>query len=448
MKTAGISLILCLCLTMCNNSQKTAVITTPASKNIALVTIETKQEIEDDPKINGTIKITLNDSLLVSSPIGIELRGAVSLQADKKSYGFELRKENGDAQEMSLLGMAKDDDWVLHGPMADRSMIRNSLAYAISNQMGRYAAKSSFVELKVNGDFKGLYLLMEKLKRNDDKIKIAKLAEETTTGDDLTGGYILKIDKTAGKNGDWTDYNPQNSFHSGFDENGKPSESSVTHYLFEYPKAKHITAPQKTYIEQYVAGFEKGMASKNPAENAATIEKYMDLGSFVDYFILTEWMQNNDGYRISTFMQKDKNGKLAMGPIWDCDLAFGPEQSFCGPMSQDNWVYKYNQFCGDDAWLVPFWWTKLTQSPAFKKAVLARWQELRKNTLSDKNILTTIQEQADFIQQNKLIDRNYERWSGSKQERDFQKRHQKHIEKVKTWTIKHAAWIDRNIINL
>jgi CotH kinase protein len=97
---------------------------------------------------------------------------------------------------------------------------------------------------------------------------------------------------------------------------------------------------------------------------------------------------------------------------------------------------------------VPFWWTKLTQSPAFKKAVLARWQELRKNTLSDKNILTTIQEQADFIQQNKLIDRNYERWSGSKQERDFQKRHQKHIEKVKTWTIKHAAWIDRNIINL
>ncbi len=385
---------------------------------------------------------------MVSSAIGVELRGAVSLYADKKSYGFELRKENGDAQELSLLNMTKDDDWVLHGPMADRSMVRNSLAYSISNQMGRYAAKSTFVELHVNGDVKGLYLLMEKIKRNDQKVNISKLAEATSSGDDLTGGYILKIDKTSGKSDDMSAYTPENSFQSAFDENGKPSKSSITHYLFEYPKAKHITAPQKAYIQQYINDFEKGMATANSNINTETIEKYIDISSFVDYFILTEWMQNNDGYRISTFMQKDKNGKLAMGPIWDCDLAFSPEQSFCSPMGEDNWVFRYNTFCGDDGWLVPFWWTKLVKTPIFKQAVVTRWQELRANILSDKNVLATIQNQADFIQKNKLVDRNYERWNESKKDSNFQKRHQKHIDKIKNWSVKHAAWIDQNIVNL
>lgn len=415
------------------------------SKAVPYIRVQSSKDIVDEPKVAASLQILRNDSLIFQSDIGIELRGAVSQSFDKKSYGFELKNASKQAQERSILGLPPDEDWILHGPMSDPSLLRNALAYSISRQMGRYAAKWQFVELEVNGDFKGLYLLMEKLKRSPNRIQLAKLTPQDTNADSLTGGYILKIDKTAGTgHRHWSDYTEANSFRSHYDTRGRASRNSKIHYLYEYPKESLITPAQKTYIQNYLHSFEQAMTAPDwPLQ----YPKYIEIDSFVDYFILNEWMQNHDAYRISTFLQKDRHGKLAMGPIWDCDIAFGPEMSFCGPLRRDAWVFRYNQYCGHDEWLIPFWWEQLLKDPAFKAKVVLRWQQLRQTVLSDTNVTHTIQAMTQYLYQHQLVDRNYERWSEKKRE-SYQQRHQRHVQHLTEWLKKHSQWIDEEVTRL
>jgi CotH kinase protein len=437
-----LNFILIFSLINCNNIENdNRDITTPRNKSVPFISIKSEKKIVDDPKCAAVLKIERNDSLLLETNIGIEIRGAVSQYEDKKSYGFEIRDVNDSLSNKSLLGLPKNDDWILYGPMSDKSFIRNVLTYALSNQMGRYASRTQFVELEINGNYKGVYVLMEKLKQGKQRVAIKKLDKEANSPEKISGGYILKIDKTAGKSGNWNDYNEQSSFTSKYDAKGKLSNKSRIHYLYEYPKSKNITPQQKAYISQYVDNFEKEIAS-NSSEN---YQKWIDVDSFVDYFILTEFIQNNDGYRISNFLQKDRDGKLAMGPIWDCDLAYGPENVFCGGMAKDNWVFRYNQFCSSDPWLVPFWWERLLQEPTFKNKVNTRWKSLRKSVLSEENVMKTIDSLTTYLHENNLVDRNYERWSEKKKEGNYKERHLKHIEHIKAWVKQHSAWIDGEI---
>ena len=440
-----LNFILIFALITCNNVEnEQREITTPRNKSVPLFSIKSNKKIVDDPKIEAVLKIERNDSLLLETNIGIELRGAVSQWEDKKSYGFEIRDTNDSLSNKSLLGLPKNDDWILYGPMSDKSLIRNVLTYTLSNKMGKYASRSQFVELEINGNYKGLYVLMEKIKQDKGRITIKKLDKDDTAPEKISGGYILKIDKTAGKDSDWSNYTEQNSFTSKYDSKGKLSSKSKIHYLYEYPKAKNITLQQKAYISEYVYSFEKEIAS-NSTEN---YQKFMDIDSFVDYFILTEFIQNNDGYRISNFLQKDRDKKLAMGPIWDCDLAYGPENIFCGGMEKDNWVFRYNQFCGSDQWLVPFWWERLIQDSNFKSKVNLRWKSLRTSVLSEQNVTKTIDSLTQYLHKNNLVDRNNERWGEKKKDANYKEKHLKQIEHIKTWTKQHSAWIDREIGNI
>ena len=437
-----LNFILIFSLINCNNIENdNRDITTPRNKAVPFISIKSEKKIVDDPKCAAVLKIERNDSVLLETNIGIEIRGAISQFEDKKSYGFEIRDVNDSLSNKSLLGLPKNDDWILYGPMSEKSFIRNVLTYSLSNQMGRYASRTQFVELEINGNYKGLYVLMEKLKQDKGRIAIKKLDKDDNSPEKISGGYILKIDKTVGNDKDEHNYTEQNSFTSHYDMKGQLSNKSKIHYLYEYPKAKNITLQQKAYISQYVHDFEKTIASNATQDYS----KYMDTDSFVDYFILTEFIQNNDGYRISNFLQKDRDKKLAMGPIWDCDLAYGPEYSFCGGMEKDNWVFRYNQFCGSDGWLVPFWWEKLLQDPAFKNKANARWKSLRKSVLSDENVLKTIDSLTTYLHESNLVDRNYERWSEKKKEGNFKERHLKHIQHIKAWVKQHSSWIDREI---
>jgi hypothetical protein len=421
-----------------------AAINTPRNKAVPMVSIKTNDDIPDDPKVAAQLSISRNDSTLIEIPIGIELRGAMSLSSEKKSYGFEIREANDSLSNKSLLGMPKNDDWILHGVASDRSLIRNVLTYTLSSQMERYAARSQFVELEINGKYQGVYILMEKVKQDKNRVAIKKMTSKDTLGEAITGGYMLKLDKTAGKGYDWSDYNEQNSFKSTYDIKGKPSNKSKINYLYEYPKASKITPAQKAYIIKYMADFERVMASNKYNDPLEGYAKYIDIDSFVDYFILTEFVQNHDGYRISTFLQKDRGKKLAMGPIWDCDLAYGPDFSFCGYLNKDAWVYVYDQHCGDDGWVIPFWWERLLQDPTFKAKVAQRWKSLRTNVLSDENVVKTIGQLSNYLHQNSLVDRNYERWSERKST-SFKERHLKHTTHIKDWTKRHSQWLDKQI---
>ncbi|GAB2611145.1 hypothetical protein GCM10027035_04390 [Emticicia sediminis] len=437
----------------CNSShQKDYALQTPKNKNVPYIIIQSTKEIVDDPKRKAAMKIMLKDSIVFQSAIGIELRGATSqMFYEKKSYGFELRNVKDESSAASLLGLPKNSAWVLHGPYGDKTLLRNTVAYQLSNDIGRYAARTKFVELEINGEYLGFYVLMEKLKQDNDRIKIAKLSKNDTTAEKITGGYILKIDKTVGNDRNDSDYNEENSFVSQYDTKGRPSKRSKTHFLYEYPKVKNINPVQRKYIQNYISTFENALVSENFKDPEKGYQNYIDVDSFIDFFILTELMQNHDGYRLSTYLQKDRGQKLQMGPIWDFDIAFGSDNGFCDGMNHHAWVFQYNQYCSGDAWLVPFWWKRLVSDEAFKNKLITRWKALRAKQLSDNQLDKTIDGFNKEITEKGMVARNFERWDILNERitpNSSKGSHEKEISRMKSWLKEHAHWIDENIERL
>ncbi|CAN0606076.1 unnamed protein product, partial [Ectocarpus sp. 12 AP-2014] len=161
---------------------------------------------------------------------------------------------------------------------------------------------------------------MEKLKRDSNRIDINKLKDDENSGEDLTGGYILKIDKTTGNVDD--DLNSRNSFVSDFDPLFASTGQKI-YFQYEYPDVDDITTEQRAYISDYVYQFENALISEDFEDSVNGYTAYIDVDSFIDFFILNEISNNIDGYRLSTFMHKEKNEKLKMGPVWDFNIAFG-----------------------------------------------------------------------------------------------------------------------------
>jgi hypothetical protein len=417
------------------------------------ITIKSNSPIVDEPKVNATMDIRFKDSLIHSEKIAIEIRGAISqLLYEKKSYGFELKDDKGNDISKSLFGLPAEGDWILHGPYGDKSLIRNAFAYKVANNIGRYAPRTKFVELEINSEYKGLYVFMEKLKRDKNRIDIKKLEPRDNDATSITGGYILKLDKTVGEGSRvQNNYTDQNSFPSQYDEFGKQNSINKTFFMYEYPKMDSITVPQKAYIKQYVQEFEAALASNDFSDDAKGFRKYIDEESFVDFFILTELMQNFDGYRISTYLQKERGEKLKMGPIWDFDLTLG-SNSFCSLMPKSNvWIYQYNNYCPTDTWLVPFWWNKLLQDRKFADKVKIRWANLRKNELTDNSLTMILDDQVTYLNKTNVIVRNFARWNilnipiipntntGS---------HEAEIANIKSWLRSRTAWLDANMAKL
>ncbi|MDH3699012.1 MAG: CotH kinase family protein [Flavobacteriaceae bacterium] len=364
--------------------------------------------IVDEPKIDGEIRITEEEVETYSGRIGIEIRGASSQMFPKKSYGMETRDEVNEDLDVALLGLPEEEDWILYAPYSDKSLMRNILIYDLSRDMNRYASRSLFVELTINDVYKGVYVFMEKLKRDAERIAINKLNDDENTGEDLTGGYILKIDKLAGTNlGDG--YNDLNSFTSAY----APPSASIgqeIHFLYEEPDAEDITTEQKTYISTYVNTFETALASDEFADLVLGYPAYIDIESFIDFFILTEISNNVDGYRLSTFMTKDKNGKFEMGPIWDFNLAFG-NADYCSGGETNVWAYKFNERCSEDFWLIPFWWERLLEDPAFVGPLKARYQALRAGELSDAQIMSRINTYDEKLTSSGSVYTNFTTWN-------------------------------------
>ena len=363
--------------------------------------------IVDEPKISADITISEADVVTYDGNIGIEFRGATSQTFPKKSYGLETWDENNEDINVSLLGFPEEEDWILYGPYSDKSLMRNILIYDLSRDIDMYASRSKFVELTINNEYQGVYVFMEKLKRDSQRIDINKLNDDENSGEELTGGYILKIDKTAGSNlGEG--YNDLNSFTSPH----APPNASVgqeINFLYEEPDAEDITTEQKDYISSYVADFENALASSDFMDPVLGYRAYIDVPSFIDFFLLNEISNNVDGYRLSTFMHKDKNEKLKMGPIWDFNLAFG-NADYCGGGNTNVWAYKFNERCSGDFWLIPFWWDKLLQDPAFVAELKARWNVLRGGAFSETSILAKISSYKDTLEKAGAIDTNFDTW--------------------------------------
>ena len=131
--------------------------------------------------------------------------------------------------------MPKENDWILSGLAFDTTFVRDFVSYKLSNSIVQYASRAEYCELLLNGEYKGIYMLLEKLKADDSRIDIKKVDEDDNTLPNITGGYITKADKIEGEEIQaWEMPN-----YAGW----------KTKYAHEHPKPDEITTDQHDYIQ-------------------------------------------------------------------------------------------------------------------------------------------------------------------------------------------------------
>ncbi len=401
------------------------------SSNLPIVIIETGgKPINSESKLTATMKIVDNGSgrrnKVTDKPngydgkIGIKLRGNSSLYFEQKRFTIETRDNDGKALNAELLGMPADNDWVLLAPYNDISMMRDPFAFDLWNEMGHWAPRNRYCEVVIDGNYVGVYILCEKIKRGENRLDIAKLKPTDNSGIDLTGGYIVRIDPVEGNEPYFTSDVPGITSMGGGFGGGFPGGmggfgggfgggfNTVT-WTYYYPKSDKITEEQQKYISDYIKTVEKVIQSDNFADPDEGYAKYISVQSFVDYFIHTELSLNADGLKRSAYFYKKKQnpdgtgGKLHAGTVWDYNLAYG-NCNFCNANKIDAWVYE-----GGETNPTPAMWKRLTEDPAFMDKVKARWKELRKGVLSIENINRYIDNHASQLSE--AQERQYSKYS-------------------------------------
>ena len=329
--------------------------------------------------------------------------------------------------------MPEENDWVLYAPWQDKSMIRNILAYQLSNDIGRYAPKTKFIELYLNGNYEGVYVLMEKIKRDNNRVDISKLNSDEISGDDVTGGYILKFD--------W--------YYTGDQIGGFQSNIDGMVYNYHYPKPGDIAPEQENYIIEYIDNFENIMTMDNYADPISGYPSTMNVESFVDFILLQEMAKNVDAYRLSTYIYKDKESiddRLTAGPIWDFNHGYG-NCDYGQTWEVENWLLEYNPEGGDQ---MSFWWELLWQDENFQAKVSERYTELRSNVFSEDHINGIIDSLVYVL--GDAVERNFTKWPilGTYVWPNYFifDTFEQEVEYLKSWTSDRLGWMDSRIYQL
>ncbi|WP_420455328.1 CotH kinase family protein [Rubrivirga sp.] len=364
-----------------------AVAQTGFSSSLPILVIETEGgAIPDEPKVMAQMRVVDNgpgarnapgDSARYEGWIGIERRGSSSARFPKKQYGVETREADGSNRNVSLLGLPEENDWVLYAPYSDKSLMRNALAYHLGHLTGRYASRWRFCEVVVDGDYRGVYLLLETIKDDGDRVDVADT-------DSLGGGTIFKLDKRTGGDETW------------------PSTDPVTgqfvRYQFHDPEGPELTEAQRDEIEATFDAME--------AATAAGDFGHLDLGSFVDYVLVSEVTKNVDAYRISTYFHRPAAGApIHAGPLWDYNLAFG-NADYGAAARTDG--FQYATPYTSDTYPIPSWLSRVVESDTFQARARERWAELRRGPFATDSLLAWID--ATAAQLDEAQARNFERW--------------------------------------
>jgi hypothetical protein len=319
---------------------------------VTRVTIDAEGEITEDKKVSAAVEIHRYDNgdlVAKGIHVGIKIRGHFSVGWPKKNYAVEVWDASGKDSDFDFLGMGAGEDWVLHGPYVDRTLLHNAVIYQLSNQIGRYAPEIRFasVALRTPGQsaYKelGAYVFMEQIRFSKERLQIDK-----TSPDGSKKAFLMQINGTA----DGTSYR---------------TTARNTPITFIFPPDKSRTTADEDTALAMVDQFE---ASLDNPEQALS---HIDQSAAVDYFILNELARNPDGFRNSYHFYIPIGGLITFGPIWDYDLAFGISQWDNGT-DVEGWQYAH-----PNAQYFP----NLLKSNSFKQLIKARWQQLRKAELSD-----------------------------------------------------------------
>lgn len=410
--------------------------------SLPLVILQTDgREIQDENRIvirmgivnNGTdTRNRLDDPFNgYDGKVSIELRGESSQMFPKKSYSIETQDDDGNNRNVPLLGMPAENDWVLYAPYSDKTMMRNVLAYKMGNDLGQYAPRTRYVELFLNDQYQGVYVLVEKIKIDKNRVNLATLKPEDVSGNEVTGGYIMRVDKI-----DWNDYpafaiTPSPRI---------PGEGLVSYQYFD-PKGLELQPAQRQYISDFLYQFESALSSPN-FNKTREYRQFIDVNTFIDFMIVTEIGKNVDGYVYSTYMYKDKDskdGRLKMGPLWDFNLAFGNVDYWANSQNAPGWMY-------NDSYRM-YWFRRLMADDSFARRFKCRWKELRSTLLSNDYFTNTIDSIASMLQEPQQ--RNFQRWPVLGNyvwpNQFVGLTYESEVSFLKTWILNRLRWMDTNL---
>lgn len=428
------------------------------SSNLPLVIIDTgDREIPDEPKIKGVmsiIEISADDnrSRLSIPPaytgyMEIEIRGSSSQMYPKKQYSVDTETWDQEDDDVSLLSMPVEHKWILNAPYTDKSLMRNYLAYHKTREINEskyYAVRSQYVELLVrDGDtyrYDGVYILMEKIKRDTNRLDITKLSSDENLPPELSGGYVFKQDG---------DPDPDEDVFAGI---------TGTRFIYVDPKSSKITIDQKYYIEDYVQSFEFALDASDFNDTASPnyYEKHISREDFIVHFLSREFFMDVDTWIYSEYLHKDRNKTLALSTVWDFNAGMGNNDFRLFGVFQ-GWAYELTK-AEFQTKAMRKWIERLMSDPVFRQAVKTKWNNLRSGIWSDANLSLFIDKTQNMLTE--AASRNFERWPGvlgtyvwPNREActdngtpvycpTFERAVNEHL---KTWLLDRAQWIDQNI---
>lgn len=441
------------------------------STNLPIVFINTLGSvIEREERITARMKIihngdgNMNHGDTIAYPgqtvdydgyIGLKYRGNTSFEkSDKKPYGFktlEQRLEDGGKKaKVSLLGMGKDNDWVLLAPFADKSMIRDVLTFELARPFFAYVPHSRFCEVMLNGVYYGVFILTERPGKGKYRLNLNDPGED---GGDLTGDFHVEIDRNDEEIYYTSTYHPKNIF-------GNTDNSLNIYYQYDSPDPddlKEMPAEVRESIDNAIFEMETAFTRTDYTDPDNGYRRYINVTSFIDYLLTTEFTLNIDGYRLSTHLYKysvtraEREGldHRWQTTLWDYNIAYGNDIAYGNNINI--WQYDYNKINVKKAQAVPFWWEKLLADPSFTQAVSQRWKEYRASSFSDKNIDNAIDSLCATLNAFGAEARNEEAW------KIYGRRiwpsyttitdHAEEIGNLKAWIKRRVAFLDKSLLS-
>ncbi len=385
------------------------------------------------PGQSGAPAPTFGSPPNLTTRLNMTVRGHTSAQGPKKSYNLSPRNLDGRIQSLPLLGLPAHERWALVTTWKfDPSYLKNAFVYALSNQMGRWAARTRFTEVFLNlegkdldpGTYWGLYAVTDRIETGPARVAIPTLTSADTTGSALTGGYILKID------------NPEDGDYSWKTKRWLLEDPGIALVLVA-PDEDDITGKQRSYLIDYVQRMEDALLADRDSNFAQrTYLEYIDRASWVDHHLLNTLVLNPDALQHSAYFTKPRDGPLQAGPVWDFDKALGLEFER-NSKEWDVWTTPF----GTDLWYSG-WWGLIARDPEFMQDWVDRWQTLRRTTLADGNLTGLTDTLAAEVGVD-AANRDAARWPDNV---SLYGSYAAQIDYQKRWITQRAQWIDGQFV--
>ncbi len=377
----------------------------------------------------------LTDDLHVHARSESNYRGNSSLTFPKRQFGIRLIDEEGENRNEPILGMPSENNWILHNPYDDKTLMRNAVAFQLSRDTGTYSPRTRFVELFLhdgNGPvtrdhYHGVYMLVERIKWDNNRVDVAKLTPDDSQEPGITGGYILN--------------------HDTYETHIRGSRRN-TRFRLVRPQDEDITSVQRNWLSNHIGELEDALFGDNFTDPEVGYAAWLEPESFIDHHLITEGLKEVDGFRKSTYLYKDRGSRIKMGPLWDWNLSMGNTSvgnlNFgCEPT---HWYYEDFLAHPDNSpeRYLNGWYTRLFEDPDFRERYRERWWVLRRGPLATDHVVNVMREYAEKLDE--AQQRNYERWPVMGEWVMFNcevfDTYQEEVEYMIDWTRQRLQWVD------